>query len=120
MMSISVQCTQTIPEDLQEKPEPQLATAHKPATQCGVDGLSRNVGKFSDLLALDMSKLRLDGACQRNENLELEPLLSLDSLGWQGASSKVSKNLLQADLPSGDTSMLTRRVGVYTGQKFHL
>lgn len=122
LMSISVQCSQEVPEDLQEKPEPQLATAHRPTTQCGVDGLSRNMGMFSDLLALDMSKLCVDGACQRSENLELEqnvtPLLSLDSLRWQGASSKVSKNQFQDDLPSGDRSTLTGRVCVNTGQSF--
>lgn len=111
MMSIPVQCTQLIPGHLQEKPEPQSATAHNPAAQCG---LSRNVVTFSDLLAVDMSKLHVDGACQRNENRELAqnvgPLLSLGSLRWEGASSKVSKNLLQADHLSGDRTMLTVRV----------
>lgn len=110
MMSTPVQCAQLIPGHLQEKPEPQSATAHNPAAH----SLSRNVVTFSDLLAVDMSKLCVDGACQRNENRELTqnvgPLLSLGSLRWEGASSKVSKNLLQADHLSGDRTMITVRV----------
>lgn len=88
MMSIPVQCSQEIPEYLHKKPEPLTATAAP-----------------SDLLAEDMSKLCVDGPRQRKENQE--PLKSLDFLRWQGASSK---NLLQADHPSGDRTMPTVRM----------
>lgn len=111
-MSTPVQCTQKIPT---EKPAPQSATTTLgPAVQCEIGGLSRNVGTFSDLLALDMSKLHMDGACQRDENIDLAqniaPLISQDFLRWEGTHPKVSKNLLQADHLRGDRPMLT--VGV--------
>ncbi|KAM9361657.1 uncharacterized protein ABDE67_022714 [Symphorus nematophorus] len=114
MMSIPVQCTQEIPACLQKKPQPLTATAHNPAAQCGVEHFSRNVGTFSDLLAEDMSKLCVDGPCQRKENLEFSqnvaPLLSMDSSRWQGATSSVSENQLQTDHPSGDRTMHTVRM----------
>ena len=115
MMSIPIQCTQEIPACLHEKPQPLTVTAHNPAALCGVDRVSRNAGTFSDLLAEDMSKLCVDGPCQRKENRELmqnvAPLQSMDSSRWQGASSSVSKNHPQADHPHGDRTMHTVRVG---------
>lgn len=117
-MSIPVQCTQELPKYLLEKPQLLTATAHGPAAQCGADHLRRNVGTFSDLLAEDMSKLCVDGPHRRKENQEMvqniKPLLSLDSLKWQGAPSSVSKNALQADHHSRDRTMYTARVGIYT------
>lgn len=109
MMSIPVQCTQKVPT---EKPAPQSTTAHDPAVQCEIGGQS-----FSDLLSMDMSKLHMDGACQRDENIYLAhniaPLISQDCLRWEEAHPKVSKNLLQDDHLSGDKPMLT--VGVRRG-----
>ncbi|KAE8298740.1 hypothetical protein D5F01_LYC03244 [Larimichthys crocea] len=118
LMSIPVQCTQELPKYLLEKPQLLTATAHGPAAQCGADHLRRNVGTFSDLLAEDMSKLCVDGPHRRKGNREMvqniKPLLSLDSLKWQGAPSSVSKNVLQADHHSRDRTMYTARVGIYT------
>ncbi|TKS71535.1 hypothetical protein D9C73_005013 [Collichthys lucidus] len=113
LMSIPVQCTQELPKYHLEKPQLLTATAHGPAAQCGADRLRRNVGTFSDLLAEDMSKLCVDGPHRRKENQEMvqniKPLLSLDSLKWQGAPSSVSKNALQADHHSRDRTMYTAR-----------
>lgn len=118
MMSISVQCTQEIPPYLLERPQPLTATAHNPAAQRGVDRLFRNVGTFPELLAEDMSKLRMEVPRQRKEDGTLEqmvaPLLSLDVTRCQGASSNVSN---KADNRSGDRTMHTVGVGVFTGQK---
>lgn len=112
-MSIAVQCTQHIPEYLQEKPEPPSAKAHGPAAQYGVNGLLGNVGMFSDRLAMDMSKLCVGGARQIKENQDFEqnvaPLRSLDSLNLQ----EVSGNLSQADHLSGGRTALAARVGVF-------
>lgn len=114
MMSIPIQCTQEITACLHETPQPLTVTAHNPTAQSGVDRVSRNVGTFSDLLAEDMSKLCVDGPCQRKENQELvqnvAPLLSMDLSRWQGASSSVSKNQLQADHACGDRMMHTVRM----------
>lgn len=120
MMSIPVQCTQEIPACLLEYPQPLTATAHNAAAQCCVaDRLSRNVGTFSDLLAEDMSKLCMEGPRRTKVKQELgqnvAPLLSVDSLMWQGASSNASRNVLQADHLCGDVAMHTVRVGVLTG-----
>ncbi|XP_073324538.1 uncharacterized protein [Pagrus major] len=115
MMSIPVQCTQEIPACLLENPQPLTATAHNAAAQCGVaDHLSKNVGTFSDLLAKDMSKLCMEGPRRIKVNQELvqptfAPLLSMDSLRWQGASSNASRNVLQADHLCGDGTMHTLR-----------
>lgn len=122
MMSIPVQCTQEIPVYFHEKPQPMTATAHNSAAQCGLSGLPRNVGAFSDLLAEDMSKLCVGVSCQRKEDVNLEqkvtPLKNLDPSRWQGASSSVSKNPGQADHLCGDRTMHTVRVGVFTLQRF--
>uniref|UniRef100_A0A3Q3VRC2 TRAF family member-associated NFKB activator n=1 Tax=Mola mola TaxID=94237 RepID=A0A3Q3VRC2_MOLML len=72
-----------------------------------------NVGTFSDLLAMDMSKLCVGGARQIKENQDFEqniaPLRSLDSLNLQ----EVSGNLSQADHLSGGRTALAARVGVF-------
>lgn len=121
MMSIPVQCTQEIPACLLENPQPLTATAHNAEAQCcGADRLPRNVGTFSDLLAEDMSKLYMEGPPRTKVKQELgqnvAPLLSVDSLMWQGASSNASRNVLQADHLCGDVAMHTVRVGVFTRQ----
>ncbi|XP_070759239.1 uncharacterized protein [Enoplosus armatus] len=117
MMSIPIQCSQEIPAYLHEKPKPLTATAHNPAAPCGC--LSRNVGTVSDLLAEDMSKLCVEMPRQRKEARKLEqkvaPLLSLDSLRWQGTSSSASKSLSQADHPGGDRTMHTVRMSATDG-----
>ncbi len=122
MISIPVQCTQEIPACLHEKSQPLTATAHNSAAQCGIGRLSRNVGTFSDLLAEDMSRLYVDVPCQRKEDGNLEqtvaPLKSLDPSRLQGASSSVSKNPGRAGHLSGDRTMHTVRVGVFTFQGF--
>lgn len=109
MTSIPVQCTQEIPAYLHEKPQ-QLTMAHSPAAKRADDWLPRDVGASSNLLAEDMSKLCVEGPCQRKENEELAqniaPLLSLESSRWQGASSSASKNL-GADHLCGDRTMQT-------------
>lgn len=111
-MSIAVQCAQHIPEYLQDKPEPPSGTAHGPAALCGVKGLPGNVGTFSDLLAMDMSKLCVGGARQLKENQDFEqnvaPLRSLDFVN----SQEVTGNLSQAGhLNEGRTARVVR-VGV--------
>lgn len=115
MMSIPVQCTQETPTYLHEKPH-LTATVANPAAKCGVDCPSRNVGTFSDVLAEDMSTLRVDGPRQKKENQELAqhvaPLLSLDSLKWPGPSSGVSKNQLQADPLNRDRTMHMLRMSL--------
>lgn len=99
-------------ENRQEKPELQSPEVHCPAAQCGIGGHSSHMGTFSDLLAMDMSKLHVDEVCQRPKRQETQaqdvtPAHSLESLGWQEASHKGSKNLLQADYPSRDRTLLT-------------
>lgn len=104
-----------IPEYLQGKFELSFGAA-----ECGVNGISGNIGTIADPLSMDMSQLSVNGTCQKNENRELAqniaPLQSLDHLGVQGASSKVSENYYQADHHSGGRM----RVVVFTWQKFHL
>lgn len=109
MISATVQEKQ---ENMQEKPELQSPEVHRPAAQCGFGGHSSDMGTFSDLLAMDMSQLHVDEVCQRPKSQETQaqdvtPAHSLESLGWQDASQKDSKNLLQADYPSRDRTLLT-------------
>lgn len=117
-MSIPVQCTQEIPVYFNEKPQPLAAAAPSPSAQCGIDHLTRNMGTFSNLLAEDMAKLSVDMPHQRkkdgmSEQKAASPL-SLDSLGWQGASSNESKTPGQADHPGRDRTLHILRVGVFT------
>lgn len=73
MMSIPVQCTHEIHEN------PPAAAA-----QCAVNGLSKNMGTVSDLLAEDMSMLCVDSPLHRQEGVKLEekvaPLFTVDPL----------------------------------------
>lgn len=72
MMSIPVQCTYEIHEN------PPAAAA-----QCGINGLSKNMGTVSDVLAEDMSMLCVDSPLHRQEDVKPEEkvatLLTLDS-----------------------------------------
>lgn len=92
--------------------EKQENMQENPAAQCGIGGHSSDMGTFSDLLAMDMSQLHVDEVCQRPKRQETQaqdvtPAHSLESLGWQEASQKDSKNLLQADYPSKAKTLLT-------------
>ncbi|XP_018554577.1 uncharacterized protein zgc:113184 [Lates calcarifer] len=111
MMSIPVQCTQEIPVYFREKPQP---LTQNPAAQCGIDCLSSNVGTFSDLLAEDMSRLCMNAPHRRKGDGELElnvaPLLTLDSSRWQGASSNELKNPGPADHPGRERTRHTVRM----------
>lgn len=94
-----------IPEQLPEKPGP----ASRKLTAAG--GLPKNMETFSDLLALDMSKLTVHGGCQSNETQEsvqnVPPLQSLESSRWPGGS--------------GDSRPALRtRVGIIPDSKFLL
>lgn len=99
-------------QNMQENPELQSPEVHRPAAQCGIGGHSSDTGTFSDLLAMDMSQLHVDEVCQRPKRQETQPqdvtpAHSLESLGWQEASQKDSKNLMQADYPSKAKTLLT-------------
>lgn len=112
MMSIPIQCTQELPVYLRETPQPLTAAARNPAAQRDVDRLPRNMGTFYNLLAEDISKLCVDVPRQGKEDRKtLEqmaaPLLSLDVMRWQGASSNVSNNPVGADHRSGNRTMHT-------------
>lgn len=117
-MSIPVQCTQEIPVYFREKPQP---LTQNPAAQCGIDCLSSNMGTFSDLLAEDMSRLCMNAPHRRKGDGELElnvaPLLTLDSSRWQGASSNELKNPGPADHPGRERTRHTVRVGVFSRNK---
>lgn len=93
-----------IPEHLQEK----LGLPPRNLTAAGAH--PNNMETFSDLLALDMSKLAVHGGCQSNENQELAqivpPLRSLEASRWPGGSGDS-----RATLPA--------RVGINPDAKFH-
>ncbi|XP_029948349.1 uncharacterized protein LOC115389093 [Salarias fasciatus] len=111
LMSIPVQCSKAMPVYPHEAPQPGPPAAQTPAEQCGFDRFSRNVGIFSDVLAEDMSKLRVDIPLQRKEGMKVDPkspfLLSLDSLKSHGALSSESKHQKQS--PTHEESTLPRR-----------
>ncbi|XP_056294455.1 uncharacterized protein zgc:113184 [Pseudoliparis swirei] len=111
MMSIPVQCTQELPTSLNVRPPQLTFTVRNTAPQRGVDRLSPNVGTFSNLLAEDMSKLCVDVPRHEMEDGPLEqmvaPLLSLDFMGWQGASSSVSNHPGNTDHQSRDRTKHT-------------
>lgn len=121
MMSIPVQCTQELPTSLNVRPPQLTFTVRNTAPQRGVDRLSPNVGTFSNLLAEDMSKLCVDVPRHEMEDGPLEqmvaPLLSLDFMGWQGASSSVSNHPGNTDHQSRDRTKHTVGVGVLNGLK---
>lgn len=102
LTSIPVQCTQEFPLHPHENP----VTARNPASQCGVNPLSRNVGTFSDLLAEDMSKLGMNATHQRKDGgkVEQKHLFTLDS-----------SNPRTTRRPGGDNTMHPGRVGALTG-----
>lgn len=94
-----------IPEHLQEKPGPS------PCNLTAAGGLPKNMETFSDLLAMDMSKLAVHGGCQPNGNQEwvqnVPPLQNLEPSRWPGGSG--------ASRPS-----LPARVGIIPDPKLHL
>lgn len=94
-----------IPEYLQEKPGPPSRKLK------AAGGLPTNMETFSDLLAMDMSKLAVHGGCQSNKNQEsaenVPPLRSLEPSRWPGGSGAS-----RPTLPAG--------VWIIPDPKFHL
>lgn len=103
--SLSAGPSVDIPEHPQEKTRPS------PCHLTAAGDLPKNKETFSDLLAMDMSKLAVHGGCQSNENQEsasnVPPLRSLEPSRWPGGS--------------GDSRLtLLARVGIIPDAKLHL
>lgn len=112
MTSIPVQCTQENPACLGKKPRAPAAAAPGPASQCGIELLTRNTGAFSSLLAEDMDKLSVNMPHQIMTNGLLEhkatSVLSLDSSKWPAALSSGPAG--QADYSGRDRTVCSWRV----------
>ncbi|CAN9512304.1 unnamed protein product [Ophioblennius macclurei] len=108
LMSIPVQCSVTMPVYPHEVPQSVASNTQNPAEHCGIDGISKTVGIFSDLLAEDMSKLNMDSPCQRKKGMKADPkspfFFTLDTLKSHESFCGESKHQ-KPDLPCGERTL---------------
>lgn len=93
LMSIPVQYSHAVPAYPHEKPQSAVSTNKSPAEHCGIDHISRNV---SNLLAENMSKLNMDIACKRKDDVKGDAksphLFTLESLKSHEALNSESQH----------------------------